>query len=66
MKEHRPRLSGLLQPLETISTRYPDPELSALAGDLRVCIATLGAVWSAELREAAEGGRGGGMRGKVL
>ena len=63
-KEHRPRLSGLLQPLETISTRYPDSELSTLAGDLRVCIATLGAVWSVELREAAERGRGGRMRGK--
>lgn len=64
-KEHRPLLSGLLQPLETISTGYPEPELSVLAGDLRVCIATLGAVWSAEMREAAERGRSG-MTGKVL
>lgn len=63
-KEHRALLSGLLQPLETISTRYPEPELSMLAGDLRVCIATLGAVWSAEMTVAAEGGRSG--TGKVL
>ena len=64
-KEHRPRLSGLLQPLEALATGYPDAELSALAGDLKVCVATLGAVWSAEVREAAEGGKGG-MADKVL
>lgn len=64
-REHRPLLSCLLQPLETISTGYPDTELSVLAGDLRVCIATLGAVWSSEMREAVEGGRSG-MTGKVL
>ena len=64
-KEHRPRLSGLLQPLEALATGYPDAELSALAGDLRVCVATLGAVWSAEVRAAAEGGKGG-MADKVV
>ena len=64
-REHRPLLSGLLQPLEALSTGYPETELSALSGDLRVCVATLGAVWSAEMRGAAEGGRVG-MASAVL
>ena len=51
-------MSGLLSPLEMIANGYPDPELNALAGDLRVCIATLGAVWSTELKQAAAEGRG--------
>ena len=51
-------MSGLLSPLEMIANSYPDPELNTLAGDLRVCIATLGAVWSTELKQAAAEGRG--------
>ena len=58
-------MSGLLWPLEVISTGYPDPELRELAGDLRVCMATLGAVWSTEMRERAEGKRLG-LVGGVL
>ena len=65
-KEHRPLLSDLLQPLEVISTRYPGSELSALAGDLRVCVATLGAVWSVEMREVAEGRRRRGDTDKIV
>ena len=53
-------LSGLLGHLEVVSNGYPDTELAALAGDLRVGIATLGAVWSREMREWAEGRKGGG------
>ena len=52
-------LSGLLGYLEVVSNGYPDTELARLAGDLRVCIATLGAVWSREMREWAEGMKGG-------
>ena len=44
----------MLSPLETIATHYPDPELANLAGDLRICMATLGAVWSEEMREKAD------------
>ena len=57
-KGHRSLVSGLLSPLEMIANGYPDPELNTLAGDLRVCIATLGAVWSTELKQAASEGRG--------
>ena len=53
-------LSGMVGPLEVIAEGYPDPELAELAGDVRVCIATLGAVWSSEMRER---GRRGDMRG---
>ena len=44
----------MLSPLETITLHYPDPELANLAGDLRICMATLGAVWSEEMREKAD------------
>ncbi|CAI8007257.1 Transport and Golgi organization protein 6 homolog [Geodia barretti] len=64
-KEQRGVLSGLLTALEIVSTGYPDMELAALAGDLRVCIATLGAVWSGEMREMAEG-RKGGVRDRAV
>ena len=61
----RPLLTGLLPPLETLAARYPDQELCKLAEDLRVCIATLGAVWSAEMRgKVAETGRAG-LAGKA-
>ena len=43
----------MLAALETIASRYPDQELCSLAGDLKICIATLGAVWSAEMKEKA-------------
>ena len=48
-------MNSLLPPLETISTHYPEPELTTLANDLRICIATLGAVWSEEMKEKAAG-----------
>ena len=44
----------MLSPLETIASHYPDPELASLAGDLRICMATLGAVWSEEMRGKAD------------
>ena len=47
-----------------ISRGYPDSELAGLAEDLRVCIATLGAVWSREMKEWAAGRKG--ERGKVV
>ena len=62
-REHKALLSGLVRPLEIIATGYPDPELASLAGDLRVCVSTLGAVWSREMKVWAGQGKGGG-RGK--
>ena len=50
----RPTLHSMLAELEIIATGYPVEELAALANDLRICIATLGAVWSAEMKEKAE------------
>lgn len=39
--------------LDCIAADYPDAELCGLAGDMSVCIGTLGAVWSAEAEEHA-------------
>ena len=61
----RPLLSGLLPALEILATRYPDQELCKLAEDLRVCIATLGAVWSIEMREKAAKIGGAGLTGRA-
>ncbi len=58
----RPVLSSMLPSLQTITDKYPDGNLSVLANDLRICIATLGAVWSVEIKESAASVRrtGGG------
>lgn len=50
----RPVLSGLVSALDVLSSNYPVEELASLAGDLRVCIVTLGAVWSTEMKEKAQ------------
>ena len=47
----RPLFTQLQPFLLTIATSYPVEELSALANDLNVCIATLGAVWKSEMKE---------------
>ena len=39
--------------MESLSCRYPDKELSGLAEDLRICIATLGSVWSEKMSKKA-------------
>ena len=52
-RKDRPLLNSMLSPLEIIASHYPDPELANLAGDLRICMATLGAVWSEEMKEKA-------------
>ena len=44
----------MVSSLGVLSSNYPVEELASLAGDLRVCIATLGAVWSSEMKEKAE------------
>lgn len=41
----------MIASLNTISSKSPDPEMCRLAGDLNVCITTLGAVWSKEMEE---------------
>lgn len=43
----------MLPSLLSISSLCLDPETGKLAGDLRVCLATLGAVWSDEMRQHA-------------
>ena len=48
---HRPLLTQLQPFLVTIATSYPVEELSTLAHDLNVCIATLGAIWTSEMKE---------------
>ena len=52
-RSEKPIVSGMLPALETIANQYPDQELCGLANDLKICVATLGAVWSAEMRETA-------------
>ena len=39
-------LQGLLPYLEEVGARFPDELLRAQSADLRICIATCGAVWS--------------------
>ena len=48
-REDRPLLARFLHPLEVISSNCPVPELQTQASELRICIATMGAVWSSEL-----------------
>ena len=43
----------MLPALEMIASKYPDQELCSLSNDLKICIATLGAVWTAEIKEKA-------------
>lgn len=43
----------MIQPLHVISSIFPDDDICHLSGDLRVCIATLGAVWSEEGHQSA-------------
>ena len=52
-REYRHLLTSMMQSLSTISDKYPDLELCKLAGDISVCIGTLGAVWSTEMKECA-------------
>ena len=43
----------MIPPLHTIATKCDDAEICSLAEDLRVCIGTLGAVWSEEMEAQA-------------
>ena len=52
-RDDRDVLVSMTQFLNTIAAKCPDPELCSLAGDLSICISTLGAVWSTEMREHA-------------
>lgn len=53
-REHRSLLAELQPSLEVISNNYPDEELCSLASELNICIATLGAVWSSEVKQRAD------------
>ncbi|XP_019850388.1 PREDICTED: transport and Golgi organization protein 6 homolog isoform X1 [Amphimedon queenslandica] len=44
-------LTSLLPYLESLACHCPNEELSGLAEDLRICIATLGSVWSEKMTE---------------
>lgn len=45
-KEHRSHVQNLLPLLETLAEQHPSPEVRDMANDLRIAIATHGAVWS--------------------
>ncbi|XP_031563618.1 transport and Golgi organization protein 6 homolog [Actinia tenebrosa] len=47
-------LHDLLPLLEKLSTHHPDVEVKEMANDLRIAIATHGAVWSQQMKEMAE------------
>ena len=51
--EYRTPLTSMRSSLDYIAANYPDTELCGMARDLSMCIATLGAVWSAEAKEHA-------------
>ena len=46
-------MQDLLPYMEELSERFPDGELREQSADLRICIATCGAVWSDLLTTAA-------------
>ena len=48
--------------MDQIAAGYPDTELCGLAGDISICIATLGAVWSAEAESHAMDFKAGGKK----
>ena len=52
-REHRPLVQSLLPLLETLAEEHPSGEVKDMAGDLRIAIATHGAVWSHKMNEAA-------------
>ena len=58
-REDRHYLTAILPSLQSIASLCPDPDTSKLAGDLRVCLATLGAVWSDEMRQHADNFKAG-------
>ena len=50
----RPILSEMLPNLEEISQNYSDRNLALLSGELKICIVTLGAVWTTNMQERAQ------------
>ena len=51
--EHRPLVQNLLPLLETLAEDHPLGEVKDMANDLRIAIATHGAVWSHKMNDAA-------------
>lgn len=51
-KEHRPLLQELLPSLATIAEDHSSIEIKDIANDLRIAIATHGAVWSHDQKAA--------------
>ena len=52
----------MLVDLEKLAEGYHISELASLANDLRICISTLGAVWTAEMKKKADHMVGKGPR----
>ena len=50
----RTLLEELLPLLEQLSLRHHDVKVQEMANDLRIAIATYGAVWSEQMKQAAE------------
>ncbi|KAJ7372782.1 Transport and Golgi organization protein 6 [Desmophyllum pertusum] len=53
-KEHRPLVQELLPLLETLAEQHPSVEVQDMTRDLRIAIATHGAVWSHKMDVAAK------------
>ena len=53
-KEHRPLVQDLMPLLETLAEHHPSVEVQDMANDLRIAIATHGAVWSHKVDAAAK------------
>ncbi|KAK3742163.1 hypothetical protein QZH41_020476 [Actinostola sp. cb2023] len=53
--KERDSLEELLPLLEKLSLQHPNTEVKEMAHDLRIAIATHGAVWSQQMKEVAEG-----------
>lgn len=53
-KEHQPLVQDLLPLLEVLAEEYPSEKIQDMACDLRIAIATHGAVWSHRMDIAAK------------
>lgn len=53
-KEHQPLVQGLLPLLEMLAEQHPSEKIKDMACDVRIAIATHGAVWSHRMNIAAK------------
>ena len=53
-REHQPQVQDLLPLLEMVAEQHPSEKIKEMACDLRIAIATHGAVWSHRMDIAAK------------